>query len=206
MLFFFPLNYKQLSLHRHWVGLEAEKLKSREIKAKSIDSCLSLRRNELNQISALSLSHVSSGYPWFIVCVCVCVWHMRVGGSWSRWSTLSCLRQSDVGSRRRSACRLGCCFSSGSLAHFLCVQLRCRSSFCVFVLPLRNSLDIQAAVCQRPSQQAGSLSVLYFNLCSLTPSRLVLQPTPLCLSCRRDPIPPRGIDEVHFILPCGPVW
>ena len=73
MLFFFPLNYKQLSLHRHWVGLEAEKLKSREIKAKSIDSCLSLRRNELNQISALSLSHVSSGYPWFIVCVCVCV-------------------------------------------------------------------------------------------------------------------------------------
>ena len=154
----FLLNYKQLSLHLRWVGLQAEK---RKIKDKTIDSCLSLRQHELKQISARSLSNVSSGYPWFIVCVCVCVcvWHMRVGGSWSRWSTFSCLRESDVGSRRRSACRLGCCFSSGSLAHFLSVQLRCRSSFCVFVLLLRNSLDIQAAVCVSASIPADRISL-----------------------------------------------
>ena len=73
----FLLNYKQLSLHLRWVGLQAEK---RKIKDKTIDSCLSLRQHELKQISARSLSNVSSGYPWFIVCVCVCVCVTYEGG------------------------------------------------------------------------------------------------------------------------------
>lgn len=171
--------------------------------------------------------------PFFLVCPLVthdsvCVWweglvhqHSWHEGSWSRWSALSCLRELNVGWKRRSRCRLWCCFSSGGCVHtqlsadsFICAQLRCHLSFCVWtvccwsLLGRKNAFfkeslqKSQQRYCRfHPSRSYFSwycilINVLWLHLAWFFSLRL-------CFHCCLDLILPLGINKVHFILP---VW
>lgn len=157
-----------------------------------------------------------------------CVWweglvhqHSWHEGSWSRWSALSCLRELNVGWKRRSRCRLWCCFSSGGCVHtqlsadsFICAQLRCHLSFCVWtvccwsLLGRKNAFfkeslqKSQQCYCRfHPSRSYFSwycilINVLWLHLAWFFSLRL-------CFHCCLDLILPLGINKVHFILP---VW
>lgn len=166
---------------------------------------------EFNQlrfkIKSSWVKRAAASFSLFLICplvthdsMCVCVWweglvrqhrwHTGGGRSWSRWSTLPCLRELDVGRKRRSECRLWCCFSSGRL-----------------VQPFTESLFVYSSGVTRPSALLEKVSLIRNS--EKLPSQqtifscLVLQPTPLYSLWCRGLIQTSGINKLHFILP---VW
>ncbi len=193
-----PLTWHSIQLH--CAALEAEIMESQ--KQNLIQLLVFwfslLRRAAASESLSVFLAHLHDS-----VCVCVCggrVWSVStdiLGGLLSRWSTLWCLKKLDVGRKRRPQCQLWCWFLIGRFVsvyrQFICVQLRCQKKMSHY-----SSSRVSASI---PADRI--FLVLYFNLCSLTPARLVRQPTPLHFHRGCDLILPSGINKVHFILP---VW
>lgn len=107
------------------------------IKSAIVQNHIILRKESCS----LLLSSLSSGYPWFSVCVWweglsrQHRWHTG-GRSWSTRSTFPCLRELDVGRKRRSQCRLWCRLSSGRSVHmqpFTESLFACSSGVIVFL-------------------------------------------------------------------------
>ena len=104
-------------------------------------------------------------------------------------------------------------FTESLLVGFFClffffVQVRCHLSLCVKTLQ-RCSFLKQPSASFHPSGPFFPLlvscfvfSFLFIYVSSAT-ALLVCQPTPLHIHRCRDPVLPKGINEVHFILP---VW
>lgn len=139
---------------------------------------------EFNQlrfkIKSSWVKRAAASFSLFLICplvthdsMCVCVVggfgpsaQMTYGGgrSWSRWSTLPCLRELDVGRKRRSECRLWCCFSSGRLVQPFTESLFVYSSGVTRPSALLEKVSLIRNSEKLPSQQ--TIFSLYLPSCS----------------------------------------